>query len=248
MIFLKIGGSVITDKSKPFTVNWTGINTAVKGVSEIEEAMVVGHGGGSFGHIIANEYKGMQAGFFKIREAMAKLNGLFVASLISKGVDAVGFPPSSFLLAKGGKVTKIFSDQLMEASKNYVPVIHGDAILDSEDGYRVFSVERIFYELAGKLKPRKVFLATDGPIMMGEERVEEIADWNFRDILKGVSESEAIDVTGGMRGKIMEAAKISAKHKIECYIFDGSIPDAIRRAWKYGEGTRIRVTRIPKNL
>ncbi len=244
MIFLKIGGSVITHKSRPFTVNWTGINTAVQGIKEIEGPLLVGHGGGSFGHFVAREYEGMPQAFTKIREAMAKLNQIFVSSLVAKGVPAVGFTPSNFMIAKGGKV-KLFHEPLLEASKEHVPVVHGDAILDRERGYVIFSTERVFLELAKFIKPRRVLLASDGPVMSDGEPVKEVADWNFRDVLEGLTPPKHTDVTGGMRGKLLEAARISAKHGAEVYIFDGSVPGAIKRAWKFGEGTRVRVTRVP---
>jgi isopentenyl phosphate kinase len=245
VIFLKIGGSVITDKSKPFTVNWTGINTAVQGVKEIDDALIVGHGGGSFGHFVAKEYEGMPQAFTKIREAMAKLNQIFVASLIAKGVNAVGFPPSGFMISKGGKLQKTFHEPIQEAAKNHVPVVHGDAILDRERGYVIFSTERVFFELAKFIKPRRILLAGDGPVFSEGEVVKEIADWNFKDIVEQAKAPNHVDVTGGIKGKIIEAARISAKHNAEVYIFDGSVPGAIKRAWKFGEGTRVRVTRVP---
>lgn len=244
MIFLKLGGSLITDKSKPFTVNWSALETAVKSIGEIDDRLIVGHGGGSFGHFVAKEYEGFVEGFFKAREAMAKLNNIVVSSLIAKNIYAVGFPPSCFTICKGGKIEQMNYDALKMATKYYVPVVHGDVILDRELGYTILSTEMVFRELAKRLKPRKVLLASNSAVMFDDEPVKEIADWNYRDVMTKVTGTEN-DVTGGMRGKVIEAAKISAQTKTEVYIFDGSSPGAIKRAWKYGEGTRVRVTKVP---
>ena len=246
MIFIKLGGSLITEKNKPFSVNWDNLSNVAKSIAEIDEDMLIGHGGGSFGHFVASEYTGMEQGYFKIREAMNKLNIIVVSSLIAKGVSAVGFSPSSFMLSKGGNITDCFYKQIMEASKKYVPVIHGDAILDREDGYKLFSTEQIFRKLARSIHPRRILLASDSAVLDNGEMVKEIADWNFREVVSNISEStDPIDITGGMKQKVIEAARISAENDIEVYIFDGSTPDAIKRAYKFGEGTRVRVSKVP---
>ncbi len=246
MIFIKLGGSLITNKNKPFSVNWDNLSNTAKSISEIDEEMIIGHGGGSFGHFVASEYIGMESGYPKIREAMQKLNIIVVSSLIAKGVPAASFSTSSFMLSKGGKITDNFYKSIMEASKKYIPVIHGDAILDREDGYKVFSTEQIFAKLARSIHPRRIFLATDSAVLDNGDTVKEIADWNFRDVVSNLSESTSpTDITGGMKQKVIEAARISAENDIEVYIFDGSTPDAIKRAYKFGEGTRVRVSKVP---
>ena len=116
MIFLKLGGSLITDKSKPFTVNWSALETAAKSIGEIDDRLIVGHGGGSFGHFVAKEYEGFVEGFFKAREAMAKLNNIVVSSLIAKNIYAVGFPPSCFTICKGGEIEQMNYEALKMAS------------------------------------------------------------------------------------------------------------------------------------
>ncbi|MBR9680620.1 MAG: hypothetical protein GOU98_02230 [Candidatus Altiarchaeota archaeon] len=239
MIFLKVDGKILT-KKRQFTVDWTGLNTVVESIDELGEETIIGHGGGSFSETIQTEYKGVREGFFKIREAMNKLNALFTSSLIAKGIDAISFSPSAFCISKGEKIQKMFYEPIVDSLKNYVPVIHSGAVLDRETIYKVYSVDELFYVLAQHIKPRKFLVASDSAIEVDNEMVKEIADWNFRDVIKGVGEEK--------KQQIMDAAKISSRHQLEVNIFDGSVPGAIKRAWKFGEGTRIRVTRIPKSL
>jgi len=245
MIFIKIAGPLITDKNKPFSVNWKTLETVSHSIGEVKEDIIVGHGGGSFGHFIANEYAGQESGYFKIRESMMKLNTIVVSSLIAKEIPAVSFSPSNFMLMKGGKIEQTMFDQILTSIKKYVPVLHFDPILDRENGYELLSTEQILRELAKVIKPRKFLLATTGPLTIKGEKVDEIADWNFRDIVPNLDDKERLDIKGGIKEKVMELAHISAENDIECYVFDGSSPHAIKRAWKFGEGTRIRVSKVP---
>jgi isopentenyl phosphate kinase len=238
MIFLKLGGSLLSDSGKPFVMNWTSLGTVIDSLSQMDEEMIVFHGGGGFGNFIAKEYAGTEVGFFKIREAMARMNNMVVSSFIAKGIPAVGFSPGSFMVARNGKITEGFFDHIAGAVKNYVPVLHSDAVLDRENGYSYVSAEKIMNEIARHTKPRRVLIACSSPLLMDGEKVKEIADWNYRDIVS--------TFTPEIQAKVIETAELSAGHRIEAYVFDGSSPDAINRAWKYGEGTRIQVTRVPK--
>ncbi|MFN3762874.1 MAG: hypothetical protein ACK4WK_06715, partial [Anaerolineae bacterium] len=60
-VFLKLGGSLITDKSSPYTPRPEVIRRLAEEVREALEArpdleLVVGHGSGSFGHAAAAPY------------------------------------------------------------------------------------------------------------------------------------------------------------------------------------------------
>ncbi|MBI4154352.1 hypothetical protein HY501_03370, partial [Candidatus Woesearchaeota archaeon] len=81
-----LGGSVITDKSKPYTARRDIIRNLAK---EIKEALdekkfplIVGHGSGSFGHTSAAKYsthngainKKSWEGFSKVQNDAARLN------------------------------------------------------------------------------------------------------------------------------------------------------------------------------
>lgn len=61
LILVKFGGSLITDKSKPFTED---IDTIKRLAKEIHEArterkfkLIIGHGGGSYPHTPAKEFR-----------------------------------------------------------------------------------------------------------------------------------------------------------------------------------------------
>ena len=56
MIIVKLGGSVITDKSRYRTFRREITKEIIDVISEFEEELILVHGGGSFGHIMAKRY------------------------------------------------------------------------------------------------------------------------------------------------------------------------------------------------
>ena len=140
-IILKLGGSVITRKEKPLTPNRRAIKRLAKEISQAEiDNLILVHGGGSFGHPIAKEYKiagGFKdklqlIGFSKTSHAMTMLNKIVVEALVSQNVPAVTVRPSSFIVTKHGRIEKAdwnIVAKLLELG--FTPVLYGDAVLDS---------------------------------------------------------------------------------------------------------------------
>ncbi|MBE0512158.1 hypothetical protein IBX38_03815, partial [Candidatus Bathyarchaeota archaeon] len=94
---LKLGGSVITDKEKTLTPNLPAIERLTKEISRANVSpLVLVHGGGSFGHPVAEQYgiregykdSSQIIGFSKTHQAMTKLNKLIVGSLINHNIPA----------------------------------------------------------------------------------------------------------------------------------------------------------------
>ena len=62
LVLLKLGGSVITDKSQPFTAREDTIRRLGREIRQALEdqpnlRLVLGHGSGSFGHVVAQNYR-----------------------------------------------------------------------------------------------------------------------------------------------------------------------------------------------
>jgi isopentenyl phosphate kinase len=62
LVFLKLGGSLITDKTLPYTPRLDKLAELAAQISSVKQAwpglsLVLGHGSGSFGHTAAKEYK-----------------------------------------------------------------------------------------------------------------------------------------------------------------------------------------------
>ncbi|MGA3021078.1 MAG: hypothetical protein ABSD68_03970, partial [Candidatus Micrarchaeales archaeon] len=61
LVLVKLGGSLITDKTSPFTPNLDVIKRLAKEIHEAREekgmSLIIGHGGGSFPHKPAKDYR-----------------------------------------------------------------------------------------------------------------------------------------------------------------------------------------------
>lgn len=259
LILIKLGGSVITDKTKEFTAREDNIS---RFAIEIKSALknfggkiIVGHGGGSFPHTPATKYKTKQGitgkesvfGVSLVEDAARQLNMIITKSFIYKSLPVFTFSPSSWLITDTEVVVKSYLDPIKKALQiNILPVVYGDVVLDKSQGCTIASTEKLFSELAKKLsseyKIRMIFVTnTDGVYDNNKKTIPVISSKNFTFIKKGIVGSKGIDVTGGMLHKVEEALQIAKKYKIETLIINGNKKGNLKKAI-LGEkvlGTRI---------
>jgi len=248
---LKLGGALITDKTKPYTAR---TDTIYRISDEINRAFkegavfLVGHGGGSFPHTSAKKYRTAE-GFVHDKSAYGAavvhfdattLNQIVIRSLLEAGVPAMAFHPDSFLLMSGGRVSRVFLRPILSAlDKGYVPIFYGDVIVDTEKGCGIASTETIIYEMARRLRTYykiEVGMAeivggvyTADPTRDGAaELIERIDRTNYRQVCRFLGGSHGIDVTGGMLHKVKILASL-ARMGIRSYIFDGTSADSVYR-------------------
>jgi isopentenyl phosphate kinase len=223
LVFVKLGGSLITDKTKPFTARTDVIKRLARELHEAKEEgklkILVGHGGGSFPHVPAKKYqvhKGVVSpetyrGIAEVQDAASKLNRIVVESFIDAGENAVSVQPSACALARNGKIVHFDVRPLKRMlAENLLPVPYGDVVVDLERGCSILSTEMIFDYIARKFKPSRIILAgiTDGvftsdPTLNPKaEKIPEITPENFEKIKSALKGSAGIDVTGGMLHKV----------------------------------------------
>ena len=268
LILVKLGGSVITFKHRPF---YEDLDTIKRLAREIKEArdekdfrLIVGHGGGSYPHIPAKQYETFKGvideksyeGIAKVQDAASRLNRIIVGELIDAGVNAVSFHLSSSCIAENGVIKKIFLDPLKKLLDfNMVPVPYGDVCLDLKKGCCILSTEMIltylaktFIETEKKYKVSRIIMCTDvGGVFTDDpkrnlhaELIPKITPDNFDEIAAYVKGSLAVDVTGGMLHKVKSLLEL-AKLGIESEIIDGKKPGMLKRALlgERGLGTLI---------
>jgi len=217
-IMLKLGGSVITDKSGDCRIDrerLEGIARAVAGARR--EGILIVHGAGSCGHPEAKRYRlnegavaGRTEGIVVTHQAVASLNAGVVAAFRNEGVDAVGIHPLHAGFADNGRLVA-FECRHMEEMFNLgmVPVIHGDVVMDRSRGACIVSGDQLVSFLAGRLSMQRVGLATDVPgVLDGGEIVPVITPAMVHALQIG--SSTHTDVTGGMKGKIAELLGLAA--------------------------------------
>jgi len=246
---LKLGGSVITHKEKPLTPNLPAIKRLASEISQANVSrLVLVHGGGSFGHPIAEQYTIMDGykdrsqiiGFSKTRQAMIVLNKLVVDSLIQHNIPAVTVQPSSCIITKQGRIQFMEERPLRKLLEmKFVPILHGDAVLDSDKGFAILSGDQLVSSLAIKLNAERIIIgidvdglyASDPKTDPNAQLIQHATPQELRKLQHKIEENKVTDVTGGMLGKIMELIPAVEKG-IQAIIINAAKPDNVYKALK----------------
>ena len=124
MILIKLGGSVITDKAQYRTFNRDAVSRLCREIRDSEENVLVVHGAGSFGHVLAKEYS-IQDGFVDFAQVPAvarvqydvrELNLMVVREMLDAGIPAMSVPPGSCFIMDDGKLIVDNTDVMLSAS------------------------------------------------------------------------------------------------------------------------------------
>jgi len=256
LILLKLGGSLITDKFKPYTARIDVIKRVGKEIYEaLEEKpfkLIIGNGGGSFPHVPAKKYRTVEGilneeswkGFSIVHNAAAELNKILVEEFLNAGLNAVSLQPSACCIAKNDRIIEFYTKPIEELLKNKViPVVYGDVGIDVAKGCCILSTEEILAFLAERLRPEKIVLAgkVDGVYGKDGKLIKEITSKNFHKIKSYLKGSDGIDVSGGMLLKITKMLEL-AQNGIESLIINGLKKGYIKRALlgKEVKGTVIK--------
>ena len=101
LTILKLGGSVVTKKSRPLTFNADSVRNLSKVIKKFKEPLIIVHGAGSFGHYYAKRYrisnkptKSTQH-VVKIRDSMQLLNQKIIKIFHANQVNTFSFSPTS---------------------------------------------------------------------------------------------------------------------------------------------------------
>lgn len=242
MIFLKLGGSLITDKSKLQTPR---TETIARLAAEIGEAfqtfpklkLLLGHGSGSFGHPVAERYgthHGAKTtedwlGFVQVWAIANRLNRLVIDALLEASLPAMSMPPSACVLSKDGKIVEMATEPIQRAiNAGLIPVVQGDVAFDILKGSTILSTEDVFHYLAPHLQPSLVLFAGIEPGVYRDypshtELLPVVTEDALHSIQLGSAQGK--DVTGGMADKVHHAfALCKIIPGVEVRIFSGEIP------------------------
>jgi len=258
LLLLKLGGSLITDKTRPETPR---PGTIRRLAAEVVEALggpgaprlVLGHGSGSFGHAAAARfgvYEGV--GVSRVQERAAALHRRVLDALLAEGAAPFSIAPSSALVAAGGTPAHMEAEPLLLALEaGLLPVVYGDVVMDRERGATIASTEAVFLALVRELERREVPVAralwagvTDGILTPAGERLDEVRSDDAALALAAAGGAAGTDVTGGMRHRL-EAALDLARRGVPSLVFDATVSGRTAAALR-GEdvpGTSVLPTR-----
>jgi isopentenyl phosphate kinase len=249
IVFLKLGGSLITDKMR---VEYARVRVIRRLAREIKTArdlrpdlqLVLGHGSGSFGHVAAKKYgtrSGVKdrsgwRGFTEVAAAAARLNQIVTDIFVAEGVPVISLPPSASARCEDGELIYLDTFGLrMALEHGLTPLVQGDVAFDTVRGATIVSTEDVFVYLARELKPGRVLLAGEvagvyAAADLTGNVIEIITPATADRYAAALGGSHGTDVTGGMKGKVHQMLEwVQYQPGLSVRIFSGAKPGAVRR-------------------
>jgi len=250
LVFLKLGGSLITDKNRPSTALPDYIKRIAAEIASARERapamqLLLGHGSGSFGHTPAKEYNtraGVStreewAGFAKVWQQARALNQVVIECLSSTGLPVISISPSSTITARNGQVLAWDIYPISSALlSGLVPVVFGDVVFDTKLGGTILSTEELFFHLAGLLKPARILIAGIEKAIFADFpknsiEIPEITPQSYPGLFGHILPSAYTDVTGGMAAKAGNLVTLTQQLPwLQSWIFSGVEPGSIFQA------------------
>jgi len=220
---VKLGGSVITCKDSPFTVNVPVLYDLAHQISKylrdnLGASLVLIHGGGSYGHALVRECLSMYGRitrecFVRTAHYMMMLNNIVLEVMLANRIKAVSIPTRSICYAVDSTVI-CNVDQIRRCiSAGILPVVFGDVVIDissaGEAKYIVVSGDKLAQMIAREFHVNEVILVTDvdGIFTSDPKRDKSaklIKELKAAEVRGRVKFMEVTDVTGGMGSKVVE--------------------------------------------
>jgi isopentenyl phosphate kinase len=264
-VFVKLGGSVITNKQRPSTPRPDLIKRLAAELKCALEArpdlqVVLGHGSGSFGHVVGARYGVRQGiadgqswwGYAATGAAAAQLNRIVADTFLAAEVPVLTVQPSASACCREGRLVELDVRPIREALRHgLVPLVYGDVALDEKRGCTIVSTEQVFAFLARHLRPARMVLVgevggvyDDDPLAnRNAARIPRITPATLYGLEAQLGSSHGVDVTGGMLAKVREMIDLVAQGGTKrVHLISGRCEGALTRALldvAPGEGTLI---------
>lgn len=258
LIFIKLGGSLLTYKDQPETARPEMIEASLMELVQLRSShpqlsVLLGHGSGSFGHSTAKRFGTMNGvssaadwlGFAEVARSAAALNQLVTSTGMRLGLPLESIRPSSHVVTSNRKITAWDVSPIQDAlDQGKVPLIFGDVAIDSGLGGTILSTEDLFVYLTSVFKPSKTLIAgVESGVYQDFPANTRVLPFISRDDPLGhIHLQGAItpDVTGGMLAKVrllQQACQLNPGMK--AVIYDGAV---IGNLTKLIEGQSVGTT------
>jgi isopentenyl phosphate kinase len=249
-VILKLGGSLVTEKTKPFSIRFSVLKRLaqelVKAYKECCSRIIIVHGGGSFGHYVVKEHGGIDtvSAVTQTIMFMRELSILISDILTSYGLPTVVFDTHALAVIRNNDLYLFIEPILKALDLGLIPILYGDIVFGEKT--RIVSGDEIVWCIGSKLTSSRLLFATtvDGvydkdPSEPDAKLLDVVRLSDFKDIL--FSSTQGYDVTGGMRLKLELAYKYYSENIKEVVIFNGLIEG---RTYEAICGTITRCSRV----
>ena len=242
MIIIKLGGSVITDKGNYRHFRKETVGRLCREIKASGKDVIIVHGAGSFGHIVAKE-NGLNDGYkdksqipavaqvcYDVRE----LSSMVVKELMDAGIPAVSVPPGSCFCMEDRELV-IDDDYVIRSmmEKGIMPVMFGDVVQDKKLGFAICSGDQIVERLADIFDAERVIFVSDiDGLYDSDPKIDKdaklFATVDGRTIEKIETGSSVADVTGGVRNKIETMLRMCSD-KRDCILVNGTVENRLKQ-------------------
>lgn len=235
MILIKLGGSVITDKSTDYTFKADVVERLTDEIrSVLDGDYIIIHGGGSYGHPGASRYglntsapKKPAKGMAEVQYHMRELNQLVLKIMLDAGIAAISLPGGLLCAYKDGDLYEIDSEIIFSlVDMGAVPVAFGDVVLDSVRGVSICSGDDLMMALAPYADKAVFVTDVDGIFKEGKLCTTFTSDMLPLDSTDTPGSKERIDVTGGMDGKARKMLEMS--NICPSYLVNGNVAGRLK--------------------
>lgn len=222
LVVLKLGGSVITDKTEPETLDRQALASCAEALAGVQSDLVLVHGAGSYGHPQAERFDMTEVrgtrdpdALLAVHAAMKRLNDQVIQALRTHDVPSAPVHPFSLgHRDRGGTLHLPTGGIETMVAEGFVPVLHGDGVVHRGTGVTVLSGDEVVVDLAQQLDADRVGLCStvEGVYDANGEVIERIDDAEaVAETLRG---SDATDVTGGMASKVRTLLELSIPARV----------------------------------
>ncbi|MFW9951655.1 MAG: isopentenyl phosphate kinase [Candidatus Thorarchaeota archaeon] len=234
LIILKLGGSLLTDKSTPYKFKEQLLPTIVKEIkdcfkSDLVKNLIIIHGVGSFGHPPVIKYM-LHKGFKNPEQLnylsatqfdVNKLRNLITTEFLKAGVPVNLMHASSMVIGTKGIISNHNFDSLKGfLSLGMVPLIGGDMMYDTSIGFSVCGGDQLAVLISRELNARRLIFATDvdgvyttDPKKNPEALLLDKINVNEIELFLQKMDESIKDATGKMKGKLLSIFSIKEQIK-----------------------------------
>ena len=256
MILIKLGGSVITDKSQFKKFDREQASRLCGEIAESGKDVIVVHGAGSFGHVLAKKYsiqnglvdEGQIPAAAQVHHDAMELGLLMTQTLIDSGIPAASVAPGSCFVMDNGRIVPDNLEAIRALQDmGIMPVTFGDVVMDRSKGFGIVSGDQMMEVMADLYKPERVVFVSDiDGLYTANPKTDpdaELIRTVTPETLDSVSSvSDVDDVTGGVRNKMESMLRMCGEGR-ECVLINGTVPGRLLALLR-GEDVTCTVARM----
>ncbi len=263
ILILKLGGSLLTDKSKVNKLREAILREVAVEIKDcidlgLIKSLVIIHGVGSFGHPLVLKYnlhKGFRSkdqliSMSKTQQIVNELRKTIAITFTEEGVPINLMHASSMVV--GDRM--VITDYAFESLKGFlslsmVPLIGGDMMYDKSMGFSVCSGDHFAVVLSRVFHAKHLIFATDVSGVYDKdpklgENPKLLREININQIEQFLNDKTTkTDASGKMKGKLLSLTSIKDRIKegLEVAIFSMAEKGTLM---KYLRGDKIKATKI----